>query len=63
MDEILAQGLIFFLGGYDTTASSMTFLLYNLACSQQVQDELIEEIDQVMADKVTAGNNGFILNI
>ena len=44
MDEILAQGMAFFVGGYETTATSIAFLLYNLALNQEIQEKVHEEI-------------------
>ena len=44
MDEILAQGMAFFVGGYETTATSIAFLLYNLALNQGIQQKVHEEI-------------------
>ena len=45
--EIVSQELLFFGAGYDTTASAISFLAYNLACNQDKQDKLIMEIQQV----------------
>ena len=50
--EIVAQAVLFFLAGYDTTATTISFLAYNLACHPDKQDKLIEEIDAVIGDKV-----------
>ena len=49
--EILAQAILFFTAGYDTTASSISFLAYNLACHPEEQDKLIEEVKDVIGDK------------
>ena len=51
-EEVLAQGLLFFVAGYDTTAATLQFFLYNLAVHQEVQDKLYEEICAVVGDKV-----------
>jgi len=53
-DEILAQAVMFFVAGYDTTAGAISFLCYNLAVNQDCQDTLIEEIDTVMQGHVGA---------
>ena len=53
-DEILAQAILFFMAGYDTTAGAISFLCYNLALNQHCQDTLIEEIDTVMEGQVSA---------
>ena len=56
MDEVLAQGMLFFIAGYDTTATSIAFLLYNLALNPEIQEKLHEEIVDATGDKVFAVN-------
>ena len=48
-DEIVAQGVLFFIAGYESTASSITFLLYNLALNPEIQQKLYDEIEDVVA--------------
>ncbi|XP_076087822.1 cytochrome P450 3A24-like isoform X1 [Mytilus galloprovincialis] len=43
--EILANSLIFFLDGYDTTASGLIFSIYRMAVHQEFQERLFKEID------------------
>lgn len=50
--EILAQAIMFMAAGYDTTATTLEFVTYNLAMHQEVQDTLLEEIDQVLKKHV-----------
>ncbi|XP_064612070.1 cytochrome P450 3A24-like [Liolophura sinensis] len=45
-DEILAQSITFLVAGFDTTATSLTYVLYNLALNPKCQDKLIAEIDE-----------------
>ena len=42
--EVTGNALIMITAGYETTAQSLTFLAYNLANNQHVQDKLREEI-------------------
>jgi cytochrome P450 family 6 len=44
----VAQALIFLLGGYETTASTLSFALYELALHPEVQQSLRAEILQVL---------------
>lgn len=53
MDELIAQCVIFFLAGYETTASTLSFATYLLALNQDIQDKLRSEVDQTLAE-----NNG-----
>ncbi|KAJ8913636.1 hypothetical protein NQ315_007353 [Exocentrus adspersus] len=49
MNEIVAQSFIFFLAGFETSASTMTFTLFELATHQDIQDRLRAEIVDVLA--------------
>lgn len=51
-EEILAQSILFFLAGYDTTANTLALFAYELAVHSEIQDRLIQEIDEVMKDEV-----------
>ena len=46
--EILAQAILFLAAGYETTASNLTLVAYNLANHPEYQDKLCEEIDEVL---------------
>ncbi|XP_019636169.1 PREDICTED: cytochrome P450 3A27-like isoform X2 [Branchiostoma belcheri] len=50
-DDVVSNGIVFFLAGYDTTATTMAFTLFNLAVNQQAQDKVIQEVDDVMREK------------
>lgn len=52
-EEILAQSILFFLAGYDTSANTLALFVYELACHSDIQDRLIKEIDEVMKDEVS----------
>ncbi|XP_017769445.1 PREDICTED: cytochrome P450 9e2-like [Nicrophorus vespilloides] len=43
-EDITAQALIFFLGGFDTTSYLMCFLSYELAVNPEIQEKLRNEI-------------------
>ncbi|GFW40216.1 cytochrome P450 3A24 [Trichonephila clavipes] len=52
-DELVAQCVIFFLAGYDSTASTLAFATYMLALNQDIQEKVHEEVS--MALKSTNG--------
>lgn len=49
-DEVIAQCVLFFLAGFDTTASLLTFASYNLALNPDIQEKLIKEVDTVLEE-------------
>ncbi|GFU65374.1 cytochrome P450 9e2 [Trichonephila clavipes] len=53
MDELIAQCVVFFLAGYETTASTLSFATYMLALNQDIQNKLRAEVDHTLAE-----NNG-----
>ncbi|XP_078609011.1 cytochrome P450 3A8-like [Branchiostoma floridae x Branchiostoma japonicum] len=50
-DDIVANGFLFFVAGYETTASTMAFALYNFALNQEEQDKAREEVNKIMEDR------------
>lgn len=55
-DEIIGTVVSFFAAGFETTASTMTYTLYELALNQDYQDQVRSEIKEALAannDKVT----------
>lgn len=50
-DEILAQGILFFLAGYDTISSSLAMFFYCIAENSEHQEKIYEEIRQLDLDK------------
>eukprot|EP00058_Branchiostoma_floridae_P017366 XP_002602854.1 hypothetical protein BRAFLDRAFT_270851 [Branchiostoma floridae] len=50
-DDIVANGFLFFVAGYETTASTMAFALYNFALNQEEQDKAREEVNNIMMDR------------
>ncbi|XP_066153403.1 probable cytochrome P450 6a23 [Euwallacea fornicatus] len=47
-DEILAQCFIFLVAGFDTSATTMTCALYELARKQDIQDQMREEMREIL---------------
>ncbi|KAK4874012.1 hypothetical protein RN001_013372 [Aquatica leii] len=47
-EDITAQALIFILGGFDTASTLMSFIAYELAKNQDVQQKLQEEIQETL---------------
>jgi cytochrome P450 len=43
----LLQCILFFLAGYETTASTLTFCSYELALNPHVQEKLLKEVKAV----------------
>ncbi len=51
--EILSQAILFLLAGYETTATTLTFLTHSLALNPECQDKLYNEVHRVVGDKVS----------
>uniref|UniRef100_A0A0K8TV67 unspecific monooxygenase n=1 Tax=Epiphyas postvittana TaxID=65032 RepID=A0A0K8TV67_EPIPO len=45
---IAAQAFVFYAAGYETTASTMGYMLYQLALNPDVQDKAVAEINEVL---------------
>lgn len=52
VSERLSQSLQFLIAGYETTATALEFISYNLAMHQDVQDRLIQETDEILKKHV-----------
>lgn len=47
-NELAAQVFLFFIAGFETSSSTMTFAFYELALHQEIQEEARNEIREVM---------------
>ena len=48
--EILAQALVFMIGGYETTSVLLSFFFYVMATEPEVQEKVYQEIRQEIGD-------------
>ncbi|XP_036027836.1 cytochrome P450 3A11-like [Onychomys torridus] len=51
--EIIAQSIIFIMGGYESTRNTIVFALYLLATHPDIQKKLQEEIDVALPNKAS----------
>ncbi|XP_055696377.1 cytochrome P450 6A1-like isoform X1 [Lutzomyia longipalpis] len=47
-EELAAQTFLFFIAGFETSSSTMTFALYELAQDQKVQNQAREEVNRIL---------------
>ncbi|XP_071101657.1 cytochrome P450 3A29-like [Haliotis cracherodii] len=50
-DEIVGQGIIFFIAGYETTASTLAFVSHSLAMNPDVQEKAYKEIKAMLGNE------------
>ena len=48
--DILATSFVFFVAGYETTAATLSNLLYSLAVNEDIQQKLYEEVEKYGPD-------------
>jgi cytochrome P450 family 6 len=48
MNALAAQAFVFYLGGFETSSTTMTFCMYELSLHQDIQERVREEIDVVL---------------
>ncbi|XP_060528315.1 uncharacterized protein LOC132703207 [Cylas formicarius] len=46
--EVISQAFLFYFGGYETTATTISFSLLNLAQNPEMQDKVREEVREVL---------------
>ncbi|XP_051877924.1 cytochrome P450 3A30-like [Pristis pectinata] len=56
--EILAQSMIFILAGYETTSTTLSYVVYNLAMYPDVQKKLQQAIDKTFPNKAPPTYDG-----
>nr|XP_020137157.1 cytochrome P450 3A4-like isoform X1 [Microcebus murinus] len=49
--ELIVQSIAFIFGGYETTSSVLSFIMYELATHPDIQQKLQEEIDGTLPNK------------
>ncbi|XP_033728704.1 cytochrome P450 3A29-like [Pecten maximus] len=50
-EEIIASSVLFFLAGYETTATLLQFSGYELAVNPEIQERMLEEIQNALGDE------------
>ncbi|XP_069672108.1 probable cytochrome P450 6a13 [Periplaneta americana] len=50
MDCLAAQAFVFFLAGFETSSTTMSFCLYELSVNQDIQERVREEIDALLRE-------------
>lgn len=51
LQELGSQCLLFLLSGYETTSTTLAYVMYEMAMNQDVQKTLQEEIDKYYPDE------------
>lgn len=49
LEEMTAQAVLFFVAGFETSASTLSFCLYEISWNQEVQTKMRKEVDAVLA--------------
>ncbi|TBU30182.1 cytochrome P450 [Dichomitus squalens] len=60
-EEIIAEMYTLTIAGHETTSTTLTFLLYELAKNQEYQDRMRQEIRSVRAQITARGGNQFTI--
>ncbi|KAH8402289.1 hypothetical protein KR009_010989 [Drosophila setifemur] len=51
LEQMAAQAFVFFIAGFETSSSTMSFCLYELALQPDIQQRVREEIDRVLSEE------------
>lgn len=63
INELAAQCFVFFLAGFETSATTMTFALLELALNQDMQEKLRNDIEQVLSEHNGALNYDAVIQM
>ncbi|XP_062534936.1 probable cytochrome P450 6a14 [Armigeres subalbatus] len=50
MNDVIAQAFLFFFGGFETSSKALSFALFELAYSQEIQNKAREEVQRVLSN-------------
>ena len=57
-DEVTAQAMLFLLAGYETTATTLSFIMYHMAVYPEYQEKVYQEILDNFSENVNCIKNG-----
>lgn len=52
-EELVAQCLLFLLAGYETTSTTLAYIMYEMSVNPEAQKKLQEEIDELFPENVS----------
>ncbi|XP_005106301.1 cytochrome P450 3A29 [Aplysia californica] len=50
-EEIVAQGILFIMAGYETMSSTLQYIFYEISRNRYMQENIVDEIQRVIGDK------------
>ena len=59
-NEIMSQAFLFLLAGFETTATTLTFIAHTLATKPDLQEKCFKEIQREFRDKDTVKNKSVL---